>query len=259
MTKLIVSAFVVLVSLLLLLFVFTFLPVTYDDWVRFLRPAALAWHSPYVPGVYNPPWLFLLLHPLALLPERVGAGALMTLSLAIVAAYTGTPWKTLLVGLSAPMVSLFTVGQVDALMLLGLMAPAVVGMPILMTKPQGVFLALLRRIDGRSVLSVAVLLALSVLVWGRWWDHTLDGSRVVGSRHSVSPFPFGIPAGILALWLGLRRRSDGLLCLASPCLAPYFQMSSMLPAVAALVREARSRAGALAILLLSWAYWFLFL
>jgi hypothetical protein len=257
MTKLVLSTLLVLVCLSLLLFIFTFMPVTYDDWVRFLRPAARRWRRPYVRGAYNPPWLFLFLHPLAVLPERVGAGVLMVLSLGIVAAYTRTPWKTLLVGVSAPMVSLFTLGQVDTLMLAGLMAPGWVGMPLLMTKPQGVFLSALCRIDARAVVSVALVLMLSVLVWGRWWEHALDGTRVVGSKHDVSPFPFGIPAGILALWFGLRQRSDALLCLASLCFTPYFQMSSTLPAVAASVRETRSRVGALAIVFLSWAYWLL--
>ena len=50
------------------------------DWVTNLRPATLAFlrlQNPYlVHGTFNPPWLFILLAPLAILPEAIGGGLL---------------------------------------------------------------------------------------------------------------------------------------------------------------------------------------
>jgi len=57
-----------LASLVVALYYF---PVTYGDWWDFFRPAALSLPNPYqVKGVLNPPWTFVLLYPLALLPGR---------------------------------------------------------------------------------------------------------------------------------------------------------------------------------------------
>lgn len=245
---------VVLACLALLILIFTFLPVTYQDWLNYLRPASLEWRSPYRGGVFNPPWLFLMLHPLALMPPRLGAGVLMTLSLVVVAVYAKSPWKTLMIGSSAPMVALFTLGQVDALLLLGLASPGGLGVPLLMMKPQAVFLTLLPRINRRSVAVTALVVLLSMFVWGPWWSHLLAGRAVVGSAHNVSLFPWSAVAGFALLWGGIRRDSDALLCLASLCFCPYYQITSVLPAVAAAVREARDPRWSIAAWLGSWAY-----
>ena len=51
--------------------------VYYVDWISGFRPATwdiLSLRTPYEGhGVYNPPWTFILLIPLALLPATVGA------------------------------------------------------------------------------------------------------------------------------------------------------------------------------------------
>ncbi|MFQ5576490.1 MAG: hypothetical protein ACE5G8_05820, partial [Anaerolineae bacterium] len=221
----------------------TLLPVTYKDWADTFRPAALHWPTPYFqPGlIFNPPWLFPALYPIALLPERLGAGLLMLLSLAVLGVYLGSPKKFLVVVFSAPMITLFTLGQIDVLMLLGLMIPGGLGLPILLVKPQGVFLAALRRINRRSVAVTAAVVVLSVAGWGFWWQKIIGYDPNAVHNNNVSIFPYGVLAGIVLLYYGLKRNSDAMLCFASLCLTPYFMITSMLPALAALVRETDDR------------------
>lgn len=241
-------------SVLIVLFLFTILPVTYQDWMRYLRPAALNWRSPYQGSIFNPPWLFLILHPLALLPPRVGAGLLMFLSMVVVAVYVGSPRKTLVVACSAPMVALLTLGQVDALALLGLMIPHGLGLPVLLMKPQGVFLATVKRINGRSLVFTLVIIIASVMVWGFWWQDIRGLGSPIKALHNVSVFPYSVVVGSMLLYVGLKRNSDALLCLASLCFSPYFMITSMLPAVAATVRETDDKCWWAIAVLGSWLY-----
>ena len=66
----------VVMAIVLAYIVFTHLPVTSRDWQTF-RKAALQWSDPYYREamIFNPPWLFLLLYPLAALPHPAGVGA----------------------------------------------------------------------------------------------------------------------------------------------------------------------------------------
>jgi hypothetical protein len=98
--------FAVGVFLVLMAYViFSHLPVTYTDWFRFFRPASLSLSDPYeVDGILNPPWTFVILYPLALLPGAWGAGALALLSAGAVVMYAQAPGKILAIILSAPFI-----------------------------------------------------------------------------------------------------------------------------------------------------------
>lgn len=251
-----VSAVVVCSAILLVLFLFTYLPVTYMDWMEFLRPAATEWQAPFRPGVFNPPWLFLILHPFTWLDPRLGAGLLVVISLLIVGAYVGTPKKALFVTCSAPLIVMVTLGQIDGLILLGLMIPGEIGLLWLLMKPQGVFLTALPRINLRSVTVVILVLILSILLWGFWWQDILHTRSLFNGSQNASLFPYTILPGFLPLYLGLKRKSDALLCLASLCFSPYFMLTSMLPAVAAIVRESDDKRVWFVTVLGSWVYFF---
>jgi len=233
---------------------FAVVPVTYKDWVDVFRPAALHWLTPYFqPGlVFNPPWLFPLLYPIALLPERIGAGLIMLLSFIVLGVYVGSPKKMAAVALAAPMTMLFTLGQLDAILLIALLLPAEWALPLLVIKPQGVFLAMLPRLTRRSAAVLAGVLAVSVLVWGFWWQHIIGFAP--NQTVNVSLFPYSLIAGLPLLYFGLRRRSDAMLCAASLCVAPYFMLTSMLPAIAAFVKEVDDWRWWVAIIVVSWIY-----
>jgi hypothetical protein len=68
------SAVVLCSAIVVALLIFAHLPVTYMDWIESFRPAAMEWQAPYRPGIYNPPWLYIILHPIAWLEPRLGAG-----------------------------------------------------------------------------------------------------------------------------------------------------------------------------------------
>lgn len=240
--------------ILTVLLLFVNLPVTYHDWIRYLRPAAEEWNTPFRSGIFNPPWLFLILHPLTVLTPRLGAGLLMLISTVVVARYVGTPMKTLVVACSAPMVVLFTLGQIDALPVLGLMVPSSAGLPLLLMKPQGVYLTIIPRINRRSVTVMLLVIIVSVLVWGFWWLQIGRHQGLLAAPHNVSLFPYSAVLGLPALYYGLRRDSDALLCLASLCLSPYYMITSGVPAVAAIVRETEDRRLWTITVLGSWLY-----
>jgi hypothetical protein len=252
-----ISAVIVCSAIILTLFVFTYLPVTYLDWIESFRPAAVDWQAPYRPGVYNPPWLYAILHPFTWLDPRLGVGLLMVISVVIVGAYVGTPKKAVVVACSAPLIVMVTLGQIDALVLLGLMIPGEIGLVWLLMKPQGVFLAALRRINFRSATILILVLVSSIIIWGFWWQDLLRIRSLFHSGHNASFFPYTILFGLLPLYLGLKRKSDAMLCLASICISPYFMITSMLPTVAAIVRESDDKRIWLITVLGSWTYFFL--
>jgi hypothetical protein len=217
--------------------VFTHLPVSSVDWVGNFRPAALQWQDPYYrPGlIFNPPWLFPLLYPLAVLPRSAGIGMLIMLSVLAIGLYVKSPIKLLFVMASVSMATVIALGQLDALLLYGLMIPSGLGIPLLLLKPQGVFLAILPRLNRWSVLFTLLVFVVSVLIWGDWWTNVF--AHRPNPKANMSLFPYTIPLGILLAYFGLKRKSDALLCSASLCFAPYFMAQSMLPAIAATIRE----------------------
>lgn len=255
--KSILQIVVVLASVLVVLFLFIFLPVTYKDWVVSFRPSALAWRNPYHGLTFNPPWLFLILHPIATLPPRVGAGILMFISFVIIALYVRSPLKIFFVALSAPMIVLLTLGNIDGLVILGLMFPYWMSLPFLMIKPQGVFLAAVKRLSFWSICFVIFFLLFSVFVWGLWWQDISNLSTPVSAEYNLSAFPYSVVPGLLLLVLGLRKNSDALLCFASLCFSPYFMITSLLPAVAASLRETRDKKIWFVIVIGSWIYYFM--
>jgi hypothetical protein len=202
--------------------------------------------------VFNPPWIFPLLYPIALLPYRAGAGLLVIISVIAVAMYTRSIKKTLIVAASAPMAAFIALGQLDALLLFGLMIPYGMGIPILLAKPQAVFLTVLPRLNRWSMLLTLAVFVLSVFIWGDWWTNII-GNRP-NAKANMSLFPYTIVLGIPLAYLGLKRKSDALLCLGSLCFAPYFMTHSILPAVAAIVRETDDWRWWTAVVLGSWIY-----
>ncbi|MBN1991848.1 MAG: hypothetical protein JW953_04040 [Anaerolineae bacterium] len=235
-------------------FLFSRMPVNYTDWLHTFRPAALNWQNPYhrEAMVFNPPWIFPVLYPLAVLPHPAGASLLIIISVIAVAMYVGSLKKTLIVAASAPMAAFFALGQLDALLLFGLMLPRGLGLPILLAKPQGVFLAILPRLNRWSILVTLLIFVVSVFIWGQWWWNII--AYQPNKQANMSLFPYTIVLGIPLTYLGLKRKSDALLCAASLCFAPYFMAQSMLPMVAAIVRETEDWRWWGGIVLGSWVY-----
>jgi hypothetical protein len=229
------------------------------DWRLFFRPAGQNLLSPYSNGgIYNPPWLIAMIAPLAWLPTRVGAALLGALTLTVLVGYVKTWPKILALLLSAPVLATICNGQVDIIPLLGLIGPMWCSLPLLAVKPQGVFLAALRRLTPTSIAFLLTVLAASFLVWG-FWPLQIAGMPQTSHNQSLFPWSLIVTAGIL-IWLRAHRDSryaDALLCLASLAAFPYFGLHSLLPAVALFIRNTESRAGCAAICACTWLYVFL--
>ncbi len=233
---------------------FSFLPIPYKDWITVFRPAALNLADPYfnTGRVFNPPWLLALLYPLAILPPRLGAGILMTISMLGIIFYVKSPLKIAAVILSAPVTVLFLLGQLDGLSLWALMIPYGLGLPFIIAKPQGVFLTGIHRLNAKSVGVTVGLFVLSVLIWGAWWQN------IIGYRPdqtvNLSLFPYSIPFGIAFFYFGWKQKSDTLLALGSLCFSPYFMITSTLPAVAGVIKNSKNWRVWVLVVVISWVY-----
>jgi len=111
---------------------------------------------------------------------------------------------------------------------------------------------MLRRLTGRSVGVLAVVAGLSMAVWGFWWRNIIGFAP--NQSVNVSLFPYTIILGLPLLYFGLKRRSDAMLCAASLCLAPYFMITSLLPAIAAFIKEVDDWRWWVLIIVVSWIY-----
>ncbi len=233
---------------------FWLLPIPYVDWRATFRPAILNFGDPYFRAgrVFNPPWLLAILYPLAILPPRLGAAILMTISMLGIVFYVKGPLKIAAVALSAPVMALFLYGQLDGLLLWALMLPAWAGLPFLLAKPQGVLLTTLRRLNLKSAGVTAGVFALSIVIWGFWWQ------QIIGYQPdqtvNLSLFPYSVPFGIAFLYFGWKRDSDTLLMLGSLCFSPYFMITSTLPAVAGIIRDSDNRWVWATVVAFSWMY-----
>lgn len=226
------------------------------DWHYHFRPAARNLADLYQGSNYNPPWLYVILWPLAALPESLGRGALAFLTVWICFEYLERSLsKILLLILSPAFLAVLVQGQIDAIILLALMGPEWSSLALLAIKPQGAFLCALRRLNVLSLAVLGTLLAGSVLIWGLWFTG-LGSPRA--AWFNLSLFPWSVPVGLIVLYLlSCRpdlRQSDALLCLASLCFAPYFAAQSLLPSTAAAIRETKGIKLPALVVVLSWLY-----
>lgn len=230
-----VAFFFLLACLVIALYYF---PVTYGDWWDFFRPAALSLANPYqVSGVLNPPWTFVLLYPLALLPGRWGGVGIALLSIIAITLYLRSPAKLLAMSASAPFIFVIVLAQLDALVLYGLMLPASLGPLLILIKPQSALLTVLNRISRHSLVVLAGAFMISILVWGFWPAEMLRAGLVPDELRNASFFPYSLPLAPILLFHGIRKKSDALLCWATLCALPFFQTHSLLPAIASTIRE----------------------
>lgn len=237
------------------------IPCLAPDWENFFRPGALALLNPYaIAGNYSPPWLYVALWPLAVLPDWLSKGALTLATLAIVRAFMGDTERFLWACATMPLFAVVAFGQVDAIALLALMVTSPVSSFLLLAcKPQGmalVGLRYLKRLNGRSVVRLLAVVGASFLVWGFWPAHMWG---VVGMGHNLSPFPLGLPfAGAILVWEWRRGfKRDWPLCFASLLISPYFWHVSFLPLVCCFIKETDSWRWWAVAVVLSWAFVFL--
>lgn len=223
------------------------------DWYTYFRPAAANLAEPFAAGLFNPPWLYVLLAPLVWLPPSVGRGALAALTFLICYEYIGRhAGRAILLALSPPFLAVILYGQVDAVVILGLALPVWASLPFLLAKPQGAFLTALHRLNWRSLVILALVVVTSFLVWGAWPVRVLGAERGgLSGPQNKSLFPWS-----LVLVAGLpfyESLGDASLCLISLAVSPYFAVHSMLPLAAATIKRVNLLHGAIVVVAL-WVF-----
>lgn len=186
----------------------------------------------------DPPWIVLAAIPFAYLPDVWGRAAWMA------AGFMGYGFvlyrmKAPLIGaalfLSSPMVIWSVMaGQVEWLILIGLVIPRPFGLPLLLLKPQmGALLALYWAIDAwrdggiaaviRLVAPLTGLLLISFVLYGFW---PLEMLRFTTPDFRARVWPFGLPFAAAALVTAIRRREEFWAGVAGPLIAPFIKFHS---------------------------------
>jgi hypothetical protein len=221
------------------------------DWWRHLRPGALAileGKSPYsVPGVFNPPWLFPLILPIALLPEKAGIVIMFVLFSAgslWAACRLGADWKTLLILTFSPVIWRGAlIGNIDWLVGVGFLLPPQIGLFFVLLKPQiGLGVALFWLVEAfraggwrkafQVFAPVVVGFLLSFVIFGFW---PLEAASHAPEGMNVSLFPYGLPIGAGLLAYAIRRRSLPPAIIAGMFFSPYIGVTSLIIPFLALV------------------------
>ena len=232
------------------------------DWVTHLRPATIAFlklENPYnIDGAFNPPWLFLLLAPLAVLPENIGGGILLWLNLitwVIIARKfgNGSILKIVAVLTSPLVINGLLARNVDFLVMWGLLLPPQFAIFFLAIKPQVggavILLLFLRSYQAggiRKLLQVfalpTLLIVLSVIAYGPW---PLKAGNIIDLSWNASPLKIlGWPSiiiGLVFFFLAIRRKDpdDGynVSMAASPFFSPYVGTQSWVAVLPALIKS----------------------
>jgi hypothetical protein len=194
--------------------------------------------EPYtaVPGFVNPQWVLLALFPFRLLPSHPAAALWVIISVIIIAYVVyqlgGKPSSYFLIFINPFFFSFYTAGNVEALVLLGLVIEyRPLDVLLMGIKPQLTILAIIRRLADygrKSWLWLLAFLLLTLLLWGLWpvdmlasWGH--------GPNHAASMdiFPYGLLVGIPVLIKVWRRASVAELALLSYLFTPFITPSAV--------------------------------
>lgn len=229
-----------------------------DDWQSFMDGArrlvgiipypmygAEIGHSYYL---YNPPWVFIALLPILLLPHGwswgIGCALTLLLGVAILRRWLPQPGtvKVVLLLLSPPMLYILLHGQMDVLILAGVLLPAEWWGLFALGKPQnaiGLLFGIPMSKWKRGGLILAGAVAITMLIVGNW---ILAITKQPSGFFSSVPYnlwiglwPFQLTVGVALLAMGISHKDQRFLISASPFLSPYVTTSAMIgPWLAAL-------------------------
>ena len=213
------------------------------DWKIAFYPAArllLQGQNPYtITTFHNPPWALIPLIPFVLLGQSLG-GLLLFFSTLFTYAFMGLHFRAKPVALIAMLLSplvfynLF-LGNIDALVLWGLLLPPPIGLFLIAMKPQigigiAAYMAYAIWRDGGwrrllvSFAPVGIALVATFLMFGNWMVNTSE--NVVSAYWNVSLFPWSVPVGLVLLLIAVKQRKLAISVSASPFLAPYLSLGS---------------------------------
>ena len=234
-TYLLLIMLVTLASILVIL-IPRVIPLGVDFYVTFLPVGrdVLGGRFPYENiTFFNPPWLLVMLVPLALLPDGLAWGIFVILGITgylVALRRLGASWPELVLLMLSPFVWYgIYYGNIDWLVLLGASLTPTWGIWFLVLKPQMSIvlggLWLIRAWPKRILIEfgpVCLGLGLS-FVLGLW--RMPERAKMYWS---LDIWPWGIPVGLVFTWLAWRRQDTRLALAAGPFLSPYIAIQSWL-------------------------------
>lgn len=209
------------------------------DWfVSFVSAVAAAFQgqNPYlaIPSFLSPPWTIPILAPFVWLPWWVVLLLPIT-ALLLLAVYRKKPYLIAIVGTSFSFIALTAYGNIDWLVMIGVVVGGPFGILLASVKPQAGALAFVSALRGKTRREIIIFLApivvvtiIGTLLYPNWIGHmfTVRGS---GATRSLSLFPFSIPFGLLALWQSWRKHDPLWGVVGTLCLSPYLYIHSLTP------------------------------
>jgi hypothetical protein len=238
--------------------VYTFLPVHKDanppmewgfsvDWKNNIREASLrliSGQTPYTqPNNCFPPWLYLLVAPVAVLPPAIGAAVMFVLTygfyVLILFRLKATPLVILSFIFNRFSLHNAWVGNVDFLAALGFVLPPEIGLFFVLAKPQiGAGIAIFWMVEAwrtgrfrgvvRLMAPVTIAYLISFVLYG-FWPIRLVG--MPGDDFNAGLWPWGIPIFIVLMYKAISSRDKFYSMGAAPFLAPYTNLSSYVVAL----------------------------
>lgn len=208
---------------------------TADFYLNFYSAArsVLSGHSPYETITNSPPWGIIPLIPFALLPPVPAHGIYFAFCLFVLVYIAwhlrASPLTIVAFILSPTAIGALLVGNLDPIVLSGMLFPPVLGLLILLIKLQiGTGIALYYLIDFlrskryleivKTFAPVTTAYALTLLLFPVWYVRI---SSLPSNEWNRSLFPYSIPLGLFLLWLALHKRNPYFALAATPFLAPY--------------------------------------
>lgn len=261
------------------------------DWAVTFYPAGKNWLDPYENSFHlvYPPWLVVILAPLTLFSVDVARGLLAALSVVCIAYgihKLGGGLVTLLFVLLTPFfITVLVRGETDAfpvaglgLVLQGSLIGQVMGLLLLALKPQTLGIAaaflfflphhkpeqtgrrqgwtqLMTQSQVQLTIGFGLALVPFFLVYGWWPGDILARMPELQRGDDITPWPWGIPIGLVILYRAYRQRSLPWAALSTFFLVPYLNWYS-LAGYTAIIFSWSPRWLAAALLILSWV-WFL--
>lgn len=224
------------------------------DWYLSFYPAIKAFltgQCPYqIEGLQyaNPPWTLLFLAPLGLLPPVWGFIVMGVINLtglfALFFKHQRGRW-VLPVAISFPFMSLLVFGNIEGLILWGLVLGGPLGLILISTKPQVACLVgivwIKKAWDRGKYIAVAKLITPLILVatYMMWKYPGYISQMLVYSRRMdgifTNGYPWLIPAGIAMLMAAYTHEREEWAAVASLLISPYVRIQSWVAAISLLV------------------------
>lgn len=247
------AVLLVIAFLVLTWAVYTYLPVHQEadlprtsgfsiDWKVNIREASLrliSGKTPYFSEInLLPPWAYLILAPIALLPPALGAAVMFVLTylvyILILVRLKAKPIVIIGFILCRFVLANAFLGNVDFLAALGFILPAPAGLFFVLMKPQlGIGIAIYWLVEAwrkgripqvaRVFAPVTIAYLLSFALYG-FWPARFLGMRTAAGNPSI--WPYGIPVGIYLIYKAIKERKALYAMGASPFLAPYVNITS---------------------------------